>query len=532
MHVNVKLSVEHSFLLKMRETDSVDMIRAEIQRRAPHSQFNILYVVGNTGQKIIETIRKYPQKLFTVRACTADVEVVLFLHGSKVPFLTITISRQEKVKDVEFRVGNIFHGLTVSFLTHNGLIMQRNMTLDSFSLDSKMKIYATLQPTSDYVIIYSPWKDYIVPWHRNMIVNDILCLVESSIDDDIVLMFKDKKLMQSTESLSNDRSNHHYELRKTINRIMVDVCDFSNYKFEIDVDPLSSVEDIVIWCQNELDKKKLSHSFSLTCGEVTLFREPQCISYFNTEVKDFKLALDKPVHSYLNFKVTFSDEPLSVEVKLPDMTTLILNVSSLTRVYELKNKIEKHTRITRSSQILLLRNEPLLPFTNLMQNRICNNDCLTLDYRTQHIVTDYTNGMKRRQLKVDSTARQSTPAYIKAIIQEKWGYEPEEQELTAELDEGMGMGQQRCYYLRVSHVAAINVHVSLPDGNSLNMKVNPHSRIEDIKREVIKRTSLSPQIDIGIDGQQLHDQRIAMQCLTRGASLHVCSPTSTEGEYL
>lgn len=249
-------------------------------------------------------------------------------------------------------------------------------------------------------------------------------------------------------------------------------------------------------------------------------------------MKDFELALDKPVHSYLNFKVTFSDESLSVEVKLPDMTTLILNVSSLTRVYELKNKIEKHTRITRSSQILLLRNEPLLPFTNLMQNRICNNDCLTLDYRTQHIVTDYTNGMKRRQLKVDSTARQSTPTYIKAIIQEKWGYEPEEQELTAELDEGMGMGQQRCYYLRVSRVAAINVHVSLPDGNSLNMKVNPHSRIEDIKREVIKRTSLSPQIDIGIDGQQLHDQRIAMQCLTRGTSLHVCSPTSTEGEYL
>ena len=206
-----------------------------------------------------------------MRACTADVKVVLFLHGSKVPFLTITISRQEKVKDVEFRVGNIFHGLTVSFLTHNGLIMQRNMTLDSFSLDSKMKIYATLQPTSDYVIIYSPWKDYIVPWHRNMIVNDILCLVESSIDDDIVLMFKDKKLMQSTESLSNDRSNHHYELRKTINRIMVDVCDFSNYKFEIDVDPLSSVEDIVIWCQNELDKKKLSHSFSLTCGELPYF---------------------------------------------------------------------------------------------------------------------------------------------------------------------------------------------------------------------------------------------------------------------
>ena len=270
---------------------------------------------------------------------------------------------------------------------------------------------------------------------------------------------------------------------------------------------------------------KLSLPFSLFHGEVTLSPETQCISYFNTQVIESESPFNEPGSCNLDLRVKFSDEPISVGVNLPDMVTLIFNVSRLMSVQELQTKIEKRTGILYSTQILLSRNEPLQQFSNLMKNRIYNNSCLTLDYKTQHVITDYTEGAERRQLTIESSARQSTPAHIKAVVHEKWGYEPEEQDLTAELDEGLGMGQQKCRNLKVSRVATVNVCVSLPDGSSLNMKVNPHKRVEDLKREVIERSpSLHPQVDIE------YDEHLAVQCLTHGATLQLYTPASTEAQ--
>ena len=81
------------------------------------------------------------------------------------------------------------------------------------------------------------------------------------------------------------------------------------------------------------------------------------------------------------------------------------------------------------------------------------------------------------------------------------------------------MGEQKCTHLCLRHVATVAVSMTLPDGSVVNMKVNPHKRIGDLKREVIER---SPAF-ITANGEHLSDDRLALQCLTQATSLHVSS---------
>ena len=88
---------------------------------------------------------------------------------------------------------------------------------------------------------------------------------------------------------------------------------------------------------------------------------------------------------------------------MPEGVTLVFGYLTIS---ELKDKIEEQTGIRSHAQILKFKNETY----DLMRNH--NIDCLTLDYATEHVVTDYTEGMQLRKFSIESTARQSTPSYI------------------------------------------------------------------------------------------------------------------------
>ena len=251
MYVNIELSAEEPFLLKLSIDDTADVIRAEIQDRERSFQGReiLFYVDGKhvEDRKLMKTVRNHPNKLMNVHACTAGIEVVLFLHGSANPFLVKTLPRQAMASDVEASVRREFNGLSVSFLSYNGCRMQRQNKLDSFTLEREMKISTTLQPTSDYVIIQSPWKDYILPWKQNKII-DKQCFGDLSDYAGDLLLFRNRELMQLTEAVTNMRRGHCYELRKAVSRVAVEVIGASESNFEMDIDPRSSVEDVKILC--------------------------------------------------------------------------------------------------------------------------------------------------------------------------------------------------------------------------------------------------------------------------------------------
>ena len=293
--------------------------------------------------------------------------------------------------------------------------------------------------------------------------------------------------------------------------------------WQMDVDPLMSVYDVKMECKSQLAMNKLSLPFSLHCAGESLLQDEQCISFYNMKES-----------SQLELTIELSEKPIKIGVKVPRDVTLICEVNRLMTFSHLKSMIEEQTGIKPEAQLLQCNNIPLLNSDTILESHIYNNDCLTLDYDTEHIITDYTEGMKRRQFSVKSTARLSTKSHMKNLIMKKWGYDPEEQFLTAELDDGLGTKEQKCDRLCVIHTETINVHITLPDGSMQHMKVNPRKTIGDIKRDVIKQaSSLHSQCDIFMgDCQKLSDEGLAAHYLTQTTNLHVKPRLARQGKKL
>ena len=521
MHVLVEVVNVSTFLLKIKTTDSANVVRAEIQSRewCMQAENTLLYFNGErvTDDKLIKQIRNHPKRLLTVSACASDVQTQIFLQESNAPFHITSIPRTIKVREVEDLIKKECRVFSMK-LNYGGYKMQQKAAIDSFSLDSQMDIFVTVHPHVASVTIHSPWRDYMFPWHRHMSAADVQCTIASlhTLDDDDLMLYKDKQLLQKSEALI---SNTHYELRRSIKTLIVNAQSPREIVCMMDVNQLCSVQDVKMRCKEQMEMNKLSLSFSLSCDGVYL-QEEQCISYYHAKVTNRWLDYSKLGNNILHLDIRFSEETISIGVNLPDRISLLFNVQRSLSINNLKAMIEEQTGISSDDQILQFKHNTLNLMSNLMQNHIFNNDCLILDYKTQYLIIDDTKGL--RQFIFESTARQSTPELIKARIEEEWGYDPEEQELTVELEDGMGMGEQKCRHLRVRCVETVDIHVIIPDGSVLNMKVSPHKRIGDLKREVIEKSpGLHAQVQIVANGQRLEDERLALQCLNQAASLYV-----------
>ena len=529
MHVIVKTD-RLTLFLGINTTDNADVIRSEIQQRLRDKELSF-YIAGERVDhtRLMKAIRNTPRQLLTIHACTEEVKIQVFLEGSNNLFFVTNISRKTKVHDAEYLIKEEYHGLPLKYLHYDGQIMQRKKSLDFFSLEEVMDITVTLCTPSEYVTVNSPWRDCVLAWHQYMTASDIQCIIATSkkLKDENILLFKDGQIMKGSESLDCDRHANFYELRKSIKLLLVSV---GNYEFIMDVDPLSTVHDVKMECKRRLGMSKLSLSFSLSSAASEM-QEEQHITYYHDPILDREVSYHTLGSNCLHAYIRFSEEPITITigVNLPTGVTQIFNVSWLLKISDLKCKIEEQNKIVSMAQILKFKNESLT-FPNLMENHIYNNDCLTLDYVTKHVVTDYTEGMQLRELMIESTARQS-PSHIKAKIKEEWGYDPEEQELTSGLDEGKGIGEQKCTHLRVRCVSTIDVSMALSDGSVLNMMVSPHKRIGDLKKEVIER---APQLHFPIEfmanGQYLHDDELLVQCFNHGTSLHIISSSPGPGK--
>ena len=164
----------------------------------------------------MKIIRNQP-RLISIYACEEDIKLHLYLQTSdvlypaydkpsKTAILTITLSRHTKVQDVETSIGRRCYDLPVKFLSYNGCILQRKKSLDSYCQDKQMDVFITVDrphsANANYVIVHSPWRDYVFPWHKFMTASDIKHSLdhknesgseqETSRGEDMILFFKDK----------------------------------------------------------------------------------------------------------------------------------------------------------------------------------------------------------------------------------------------------------------------------------------------------------------------------------------------------
>lgn len=192
----------------------------------------------------------------------------------------------------------------------------------------------------------------------------------------------------------------------------------------------------------------------------------------------------------------------------------LIDVSMSLSIADLKLHIAQCGEDYRDVNLVLKhRSRELVDSATILDSSIFNNDCLILDYKTQHVITDYTHGMRLRQLTIESTARRGTE-HIKNIIKEKWGYEPEQQLLSAQLEDNVGMREQRYTRLIVQHTEALNMCIATPDGSVVNMKVSPFCAVKDLVSDVQERTPSLPPNQIGTivaNNQQLDERNIIMQ---------------------
>ena len=526
VYINVVIPTGKSFLLKMNSNFKVDIIRAEVQQREQCLQGKeiSLYLGGLrvSDSNLMRSINTMSRKLSTITACAADVTVSFFIQESTSVLLVRNVQRMIQIQDIEKMVEKEIPAFRVLGSFYDGLVMPRHKSLDSFSFENHMTVSISCElQAKDHVVIHSPWRDLVFPLQNYTTAEFVQHIVEfkNELKNGTILAFKDGKLIPPKALLSNDGNSGRYELRQALRKVQISVNGLRTC-FKMDVDPFSSVGEVMMQCKCKLEMNALTLPFSIYCDGMRLARYEQCISYWNSK-RDFHTG-----SGHLSLCIELSEEPISIGVNLPEGHTLPFEVKTSLTMAELKKMISKKTKVEPQDQILQCRGRDLVDDNTLLESHIYNNDCLTLDYRTQHVITDRTEGMRQRQLIFESTARQSIPELIKAKIKEEWGYDPEEQELTVELEDGMGMGEQKCDRLSIKCIATMDISFIMPNGRIMNMKVNPHKRVVDLRTDLLDSdpTLLPSQVDIMIaDREILQDERLAVQCFPPPANIRVSS---------
>ena len=67
-------------------------------------------------------------------------------------------------------------------------------------MDMFVTVHRPQPANANYIIVQSPWRDYVFPWHQFMTAADIKCFIEEG-DGDKLLIFKDGQLIPETEAL-------------------------------------------------------------------------------------------------------------------------------------------------------------------------------------------------------------------------------------------------------------------------------------------------------------------------------------------
>ena len=511
MYVNVRTQIGNVHILKLSTSDTANAIRVEIERKEYiTTDQQLLYMEGKRVEDniLMETIRNNEDKFLTVKVCTVDIEVSIFLSGSSQALLIKSLSRKSEVHMIEKVLKREFEcaDLNVVSLSYCGQKMNEAKPLESYSLKGAMDVILEIQFVSPCAILHAPWRDYLLQLQSHTTVAKVYEEPKNHHLNELIF-FDDKKVVTAaTEHLLHCYPSHKYELRQCVKRVTVTIRKFVKEPLIIEVNPQSSILDVVTKIKEIMQMSTLSLPFHLYCGETLIEQDEQCISYYNTAIKVCQLSYNKPGSHNLDLQMELS-ELIEILVNIPRRIPYQIKVARSMEIKDLKQMIEKQTNIDFTKQILHNNQSVLQDEDTIMTSNIFNGACLILDYVTKHVVTDLTKGQMRRHFSVKSTAR-SKPSHIHTEIQKEFGYAPEEQILTAELDCSKGMLEQDCFFLNVLRTDPLNIKVTLPNGKLLEMRGNNAMRIDEIKKKVLE-TVQDSRMDVfekeySTDGATLH----------------------------
>ena len=519
LYFNVLSPTGSAHILRLNRTDTANTIRADIERRENIPQSQQLLCIEKkkvSDTKLIKILRDNRDRFLTVNVCTVDVHVSFSLHLSSPALLIKSLPRTLSVGDVKKLVHKECFGLQVQSLYYQGQVMPQKASLDVYSLEGAMNIVMEVKVSRDCTVVHSPWRDYVLPVHRHMIADDIQhCIDQKPNESDYkeIVVFENMKVVNPYTQVRSDE-NCYYELRQSTRHITIAIPDLAQ-TLEVDVNPRSSIADVASIIKKCLKMNNFSFPFSLCCGGTVLKQDDQCISYYNTQVSERVLTYNQPGPHSLPLYIKLSDVEIRIGINVPRDVTVMLDVKRSLSIGDLKAKIEEQTKIACSKQILQHRSKTLSDDDTINSSGIFNGACLIMDYITQHIITDYTEGKKRESFSIESTAR-NKPSDIKAQIEKRWGYAPEELLLTADLEGPKGLGEQECSHLIVARIQPLDISVDMSGATSLKMKVNPSMRMSDIRRQVIES-----DIDLVLNGETMDDDKLISQYSTGIGTLHI-----------
>ena len=511
MYVNVVTQIGNAHILKLSTSDTANDIRIRIEKKEyVTTDQQLLYMEGKRVEDnyLMETIRNNQDMFLTVTVCTVDIEVSIFLSGSSQALLIKSLSRKSEVHMIEKVLKREFEcaRLNVVSLSYCGQKMNEAEPLEAYSLAGAMDLKVEIQFVSPCAVLHAPWRDYLLQLQSHTTVENVHEEPKNHHLNELIF-FDDKKVVTAaTEHLLHRYPSHKYELRQSVKRVTVTIRKFVKEPIIVKVNPQSSILDVVKKIKEIMQMSTLSLPFHIYCGETLIEQDEQCISYYNTAIKVCQMSYNQPGSHNLDLQMELS-ELIEILVNIPKGFSFQFKVARSMGIKELKQMIEKQTNIDFTKQILHNNQSVLQDEDTIIKSNIFNGACLILDYVTKHVVTDLTKGQMRRMFSVESTAR-SKPSHIHAQIQEEFGYAPEEQILTAELDCSKGMLEQDCFFLNVLRTDPLNIKVTLPNGKLLEMRGNNAMRIDEIKKKVLE-TVQDSRMDVfekeySTDGATLH----------------------------
>ena len=319
MYVNVVTQTGNAHILKLSTSDTANDIRIEIERKeyiTPDQQ--LLYMQGKCLEDnyLMETIRNNQDMFLTVTVCTVNIEVSIFLSGSSQALIIESLSRKNEVSMIEKVLKKECADLIVVSLSYCGQKMNKAKPLEAYSLAGEMDLIVEVQFVSPCAVLHAPWRDYLLQLQSHTTVAKMYEEPKNRHLNELVF-FDDKKVVTAaTEHLLHCYPSHKYELRQSVNRVTVTIRKFVKEPLIIEVNPQSSILDVVTKIKEIMQMSTLSLPFHLYCGEILIEQDEQCISYYNTAIKVCQMTYNQPGSHNLDLQMELS-ELIEIFVNIP-----------------------------------------------------------------------------------------------------------------------------------------------------------------------------------------------------------------------